>query len=96
MNTLDVNQKQEGKVTKRIENQTARVPSLTYMGLAVGSMIASAAFMLTGRKQVANFIGQWAPSFLIIGLYNKVVKIENEFLEQSGQSGRMGSMGSSM
>lgn len=92
MNTLDISQKkQEGKVTKRIEDQTARVPSLTYMGLAVGSMIASAACMLTGRKQLAQFIGQWAPSLLIIGLYNKVVKVENELLQQSGQpSGRMG------
>ena len=91
MNTLDINQqKQEGKVTKRIETQTARVPSLTYMGLAVGSMIASATCMLTGRKQLAQFIGQWVPSLLIIGLYNKVVKVENEFLEQSGRLGGMG------
>jgi hypothetical protein len=90
MNTLDINQqqkKQEGKVTKRIEEQTAKVPSLTYMGLAVGSMIASAACMLTGRKQLANFIGQWVPSLLIIGLYNKVVKVENDLLEQSGRAG---------
>ena len=88
MNTLDINQqKQEGKVTKRIESQTARVPSLTYMGLAVGSMIASATCMLTGRKQIANFIGQWAPSFLIIGLYNKLVKVEHELLQQSGRMG---------
>jgi hypothetical protein len=88
MNTLDINQqKQEGKVTQRIESQTARVPSLTYMGLAVGSMIASAACMLTGRKQLAQFIGQWAPSLLIIGLYNKVVKVENELLGQGGRRG---------
>lgn len=88
MNTLDTNQqKQEGKVTKRVEDQTAKIPSLTYMGLAVGSMIASATCMLMGKKQLANFIGQWVPSLLIIGLYNKVVKVENELL---GQSGRMG------
>lgn len=88
MNTLDTNQrKQEGKVTKRIEDQTAKVPSLTYMGLAVGSMIASVTCMLTGRKQLANFIGQWVPSLLIIGLYNKVVKVENDLLQQSGRMG---------
>ena len=82
MNTLDVNQqKQEGKVTKRIEEQTAKVPSLTYMGLAVGSMFASAVCMATGRRQLAQFIGQWVPSLLIIGVYNKLVKAENELLE---------------
>lgn len=79
MNTLDTSmQKQEGKVTKRIEEQTSRVPSLTYMGLAVGSMVASAVCMATGRKQLAQFIGQWVPSLLVIGLYNKLVKVEDE------------------
>lgn len=83
MNMLESNlQKQEGKVTKRIEEQTARVPSLTYMGLAVGSMIASAVCMATGRKQLAQFIGQWVPSLLIVGVYNKLVKAENDLLEQ--------------
>jgi hypothetical protein len=82
MNTLDVSQqKQEGKVTKRIEEQTAKVPSLTYMGLAVGSMVASAVCMATGRRQLAQFIGQWVPSLLIIGVYNKLVKAEQELLE---------------
>jgi len=85
MNMLDTNlQKQEGKVTKRVEEQTARVPSLTYMGLAVGSMIASAVCMVSGKKQLAQFIGQWVPSLLVIGLYNKLVKVENEMLEQRG------------
>ncbi len=83
MNTLDTSmQKQEGKVTKRIEEQTSRVPSLTYMGLAVGSMVASAVCMATGRKQLAQFIGQWVPSLLVIGLYNKLVKVEDELLGQ--------------
>jgi hypothetical protein len=85
MNTLDTSmQKQEGKVTKRIEEQTSRVPSLTYMGLAVGSMVASAVCMATGRKQLAQFIGQWVPSLLVIGLYNKLVKVEDELLGQQG------------
>jgi hypothetical protein len=83
MNTLEtaISSKPEGKVTRAIETRTAKVPSLTYMGLAVGSMIASAACMAAGRRQLANFIGQWAPTLLIIGLYNKVVKIEHELME---------------
>jgi hypothetical protein len=39
-------------------------------------MALSAMMMLTGRKNVANFIGQWAPTLLIMGLYNKLVKVE--------------------
>jgi len=64
----------EGRTTEAVESKTAKVPSLVYMGFAVASMAASAALMLTGRKQLANFVGQWAPSILIMGLYNKVAK----------------------
>lgn len=72
----------EGKVTSRIEERTARVPSGAYLGLAIGSMIASAAFELMGKRDTANFIGQWVPSLLVIGMYNKLVKIEHELLER--------------
>jgi hypothetical protein len=27
-----------------------------------------------GRDKDALFVGQWAPTFLILGLYNKIVK----------------------
>ncbi len=73
-------QKEEGKVTTKIEERTAKVPSGAYLGLAVGSMLLSAGFMVAGNKQVANFIGQWVPSLLAIGIYNKIVKIEHELL----------------
>ncbi len=74
-------EKHEGKVTKQIEEKTSRVPSGAYLGLAFGSMIASALFQLSGKKATANFIGQWVPSLLVIGLYNKLVKIEHELLD---------------
>ena len=28
------------------------------------------------KSTVADFIGQWAPTFLLLGLYNKIVKLE--------------------
>ena len=83
MNTLESSrtlQKKEGKTTAMIEEQTSRLPSVTYLAMAVGSMVASAALMITGRRQLAHFIGQWVPSLLVIGLYNKVVKLEHELL----------------
>jgi hypothetical protein len=33
-----------------------------------------------GRAELANFVGQWAPTLLVIGVYNKLVKIEHELL----------------
>jgi hypothetical protein len=65
---------QEGYTTSMVEQRTSKVPSMAWLGLAVGSMAASAALMLSGRKQIANFVGQWAPTLLIIGVYNKLAK----------------------
>ncbi len=64
----------EDKFTRSIENRTSRVPSTTYLGLAIGSMALSAVFKLTRRNELALFVGQWAAPFLIMGIYNKMVK----------------------
>jgi len=67
----------EGTFTKAIETQTAKIPSGVYLGLAIGSMAASLTLaMFQEKKGWANFVGQWAPAFLIMGLYNKLVKVE--------------------
>ena len=67
----------EGDMTKKIEQVTARVPSLGYLGLALGSMALSAGLAMVSRqKTMANFVGLWVPSFLLMGIYNKLVKLE--------------------
>lgn len=66
----------EGTLTKTIEQYTSQVPSGTYLSLAVASIGLSLALQLTGRKHTANFVGQWVPTILILGLYNKLVKLE--------------------
>ena len=69
---------QEGQVTRQVELRTSRVPSLGFLTLAVGSMAVSATLNLLGKKETANFVGLWAPTILVMGLYNKLVKIEKE------------------
>ena len=64
----------EGAVAKTIEEQTAKLPSDTFLWMAVGAMTASATLQIMGQRHVSLFIGQWAPTFLIFGLYNKLVK----------------------
>jgi hypothetical protein len=64
----------EGRVAKSIENQTARVPSDAFLWMAVGSMAVSATLQVMGNRHVSLFVGQWAPTFLLFGLYNKMVK----------------------
>jgi hypothetical protein len=68
-------QPHEGRLTAAIDKQTARVPSTVFLGLAIGSMAISAGLAFYSRKkEYANFVGLWAPSFLLIGIYNKLVK----------------------
>ncbi len=56
------------------EGTASRVPSLLFPLAALASIIASAILQGRGNRQVALFVGQWAPTFLLFGLYNKIVK----------------------
>lgn len=73
---VEPRESEEGTVTKAIETYTSQVPSGVYLTTAVGCMAASALLHLSGRKQDAIFVGHWAPAILIMGLYNKLVKLE--------------------
>lgn len=64
----------EGSVTRTIEQQTAKIPSSVFLTAAVASLVASAAFEAFGNQRVSRFIGMWAPTLLITGVYNKLVK----------------------
>ncbi|HTE88480.1 MAG TPA: hypothetical protein VK639_05955 [Terriglobales bacterium] len=64
----------EDRVTSAIETQTSKIPSSGYLAAAIGSMGASALLKILGKDEWALFVGQWAPAFLIMGVYNKMVK----------------------
>lgn len=65
----------EGAVARSIEQQTAKLPSDTFLWAAFGSMAVSLTLQLMGKQKTSLFIGQWAPSFLLMGVYNKIVKV---------------------
>jgi hypothetical protein len=65
---------QEDSFTGMIEAKTSQIPSTAFLGAALGSMVVSAIFKSTGRYKTALFIGQWAAPFLLLGIYNKLVK----------------------
>jgi hypothetical protein len=64
----------EGGLARPIEEQTARLPSDTFLWMAMGSIAGSLALKMMGRDKDANFVGQWVPTFLLFGVYNKIVK----------------------
>ncbi len=65
----------EGRLATMIENQTAKLPSDTFLWAAGASIVGSLVLNILDRKEQANFVGQWAPTLLILGLYNKLVKL---------------------
>lgn len=69
-------QHSEGPVASAIEQQTAKLPSDIFLWAALGSMGVSATLKILGKSHTALFVGQWAAPFLLLGLYNKLVKLE--------------------
>ena len=65
----------EGTVARTIEQQTAKLPSDLFLWAAGASIVGSLWLQFSGRKDESLFVGQWAPTFLLLGLYNKVVKV---------------------
>lgn len=72
---LTAGEAQEDQVTAAIEKCTAKIPSSAYLGAAIASMIVSVGFKAAGKNHEALFVGQWAAPFLILGIYNKLVKL---------------------
>lgn len=64
----------EGRTAKAIESQTSKLPSTTFLWAAGASVAAALAMKIMRRDEDAQFVGQWAPTLLILGLYNKLVK----------------------
>jgi hypothetical protein len=64
----------EGPWARAIEHQTAKLPSDLFLWAALASIATSLTLQMLDRKENALFVGQWAPTFLLLGIYNKLVK----------------------
>jgi hypothetical protein len=65
----------EGYVARSLEQQTAKLPSDTWLWFALASIGLSLFFQVSGDERKASFVAHWAPTFLLLGLYNKLVKL---------------------
>ena len=65
----------EGSVAREIEHYTAQVPSDWFLWAAGGSIVASLTLHCLGRKEDSQFVGQWVAPFMLLGVYNKIVKV---------------------
>lgn len=74
-NTSEAEKHSEGSVARGIEQYTAQVPSDMFLWAAGGSILASLTLQVLGRKEDAQFVGQWVAPFMLLGVYNKIVKV---------------------
>jgi hypothetical protein len=65
----------EGTVARTIEEQTAKLPSDIFLWSALGAVGVSLYFELTGNIEKSHFIAFWVSPLLLLGLYNKLVKV---------------------
>jgi hypothetical protein len=65
----------EGDTAKAIEAQTSKLPSDLFLYSAIAAMGTSLTLKCLGKEHAAILIGQWAAPFLLLGIYNKLVKL---------------------
>lgn len=73
--TEEAKQHSEGIIARTIEQQTAKLPSDIFLWGALGSIGLSLYFELKGDVQKSSFVSRWVSPFLLLGVYNKLVKI---------------------
>src|SRR4051812_39564555 len=84
----EAEQFREGPVARQIERRTAKMPSDIFLWAAGAAIVGSITFQLLGvgrgirselavpyKAPLATFIGMWVPSLLLLGVYNKIVKV---------------------
>ena len=66
----------EGPVAKAIEQQTSKVPSDVFLWAALGFLGVSAVRSVRTRGDSgASFLSTLGPTLLLLGVYNKIVKL---------------------
>ena len=53
---------------------TDQVPEVVWYWAALGSIMVSASLFLMGKRDWSMFVGQWPPTFLLFGLFHKLLR----------------------
>ena len=52
---------------------TDNIPEESWYWMALGSIGLSAGLRLAGREHWSLFVGQWPPTFILFGLYHRLI-----------------------
>jgi len=64
----------EDRFTGAIESKTSKFARAGYLAAAFGAIEPSAILEIVGKDDWALCVGQWPAAFLLMGVYNKMVK----------------------
>lgn len=53
---------------------TDNIPEEAWYWAALASIGLSAFFKLSGKDHASLFVGQWPPTFILFGLYHRIIK----------------------
>jgi hypothetical protein len=70
--------KNAARLGGRIEQQITKVPAETFLWGAVSSIGLSLVLRFFNQKHGALFVGQWAPTLLLMGVYSKLAQLHPE------------------
>lgn len=78
--------RKEGSSNKRIEKAASGLPSSLF--LVAAGLVALSLGVATARKKKSwvNFVGQWVPTILLLGIYDKMVRTPDVNKEGSKSS----------
>jgi hypothetical protein len=63
-----------GKISGTAQTPASKLPTDVFMWAAGASVAGSLAFKIAGRQHDALFVGQWAPTFLLLGIISKLAR----------------------
>ena len=70
----ETTQTQGESVQRKFFRVTDNIPEETWYWLALGSIGVSAALKLANRNDWSLFVGQWPPTFIVFGLYHRLIR----------------------
>jgi hypothetical protein len=73
MATVDTATRTAQDVQDQYFRVTDQVPGAVWYWGAVASIIISATLLLMGKRDWSIFVGQWPPTFLLFGLFHKLL-----------------------
>ena len=71
---MDSAQDYAKSATGAMQDTAHKIPTEVYLVGALGSIALSLALKLSGRDRDAAFVGHWAPTFLALGMFTKLLE----------------------